>query len=89
MDFQGRVALVTGAAVGIGRATALELAEYGAAVILLDIDKTGLAAVEAEAAPPEEAHQEAVIPPLKQQLPLWSTQHTRTERYLLSTLILG
>jgi len=38
MNFQGKIALITGAAVGIGRATALELAEYGAGVILLDVN---------------------------------------------------
>ena len=37
-DFSGRVALVTGAAGGIGRATAIELARAGAKVTIADID---------------------------------------------------
>lgn len=42
--FDGRVALVTGAAQGIGRAIASALVESGAHVHLADIDATGVAA---------------------------------------------
>lgn len=38
MNFHKKIALITGAAVGIGRAVALELAECGADLILLDVD---------------------------------------------------
>ena len=38
MNFSGRCALITGAAVGIGRATALEMGRMGASLILLDVD---------------------------------------------------
>ena len=38
MNFQKKTALITGAAVGIGRAVALELAHNGADLILLDVN---------------------------------------------------
>ncbi len=47
-DFNGKVAMVTGASVGIGRATALRMAEDGAQLILLDINEEKLKAVKAE-----------------------------------------
>lgn len=44
--FLGRVAIVTGAASGIGRATARLLAEAGAVVVAVDLNVTGLAQLE-------------------------------------------
>ncbi len=38
MNFNNKVALVTGAAVGIGRATAMLLAQNGAKLVLVDIN---------------------------------------------------
>ena len=49
LDLRGGVAVVTGAASGIGRATALALARRGCAVALADRDAAGLAAAAAEA----------------------------------------
>lgn len=48
MDFENRVAIVTGAARGIGEATAWAFAKRGAAVIIVDIDGEGANRVEEE-----------------------------------------
>ncbi|MEE1280342.1 MAG: SDR family NAD(P)-dependent oxidoreductase [Oscillospiraceae bacterium] len=48
MKFQGKVAMITGASVGIGRAVALCLAEQGADLVLLDVNAEKLLAVSEE-----------------------------------------
>ena len=48
---QGKVAIITGAASGIGRAAALRLAREGAHVMAFDLNEAGLAETAAEAAP--------------------------------------
>jgi NAD(P)-dependent dehydrogenase (short-subunit alcohol dehydrogenase family) len=42
--YDGRVAVITGAASGIGRAVTIRLAQEGATVVALDVDTDGLAA---------------------------------------------
>lgn len=49
MDFKGKVAVITGAAGGIGRATALGLARSGANLVLVDRDTSALQQVAAAA----------------------------------------
>ena len=48
MELKGKVALITGAAVGIGRATAILMAERGASLVLVDLDGIGLDNLKAE-----------------------------------------
>ena len=48
MNFNNKTALITGAAVGIGRATAIKLATNGANVVLVDINPETLACVKEE-----------------------------------------
>jgi NAD(P)-dependent dehydrogenase (short-subunit alcohol dehydrogenase family) len=43
IEMNGKAAIVTGAASGLGRATAVRLAEAGAQLCLVDVDITGLA----------------------------------------------
>jgi len=50
-DMTGKVALVTGAASGLGRATALKLAAAGADLCIVDVNAEGLAETEALLAP--------------------------------------
>ena len=47
VSLDGRRALVTGAASGIGRAAALTLAKAGASVLAADVNGAGLAATQA------------------------------------------
>lgn len=48
MDFSGKTVLITGAAVGIGRACALQFAEKGANVVLVDYNADTLKETETE-----------------------------------------
>ena len=48
MNFKGKTALITGAAAGIGRATAITFAENGATVVIVDIDSEKLMATKEE-----------------------------------------
>jgi len=48
MDFTGKTAIITGAAVGIGRATAIRLAQAGANLILVDMNHEKLKEVKKE-----------------------------------------
>ena len=48
MEFSGKTAIVTGAAVGVGKATAVQLASYGANVVMVDRNEETLEKAKAE-----------------------------------------
>ena len=48
MEFKGKTAFITGAAVGIGRAVALQLAKGGANLVLVDLNTEALRKTEEE-----------------------------------------
>jgi hypothetical protein len=58
----GRVAVITGAASGIGRATAIRLAGFGMKVVMVDVDQGRMPDAEAEVIGAEGANGEAVLP---------------------------
>lgn len=47
-SLSGKTILITGAASGIGRATAKECAQIGASIVLMDLNEKGLASVKAD-----------------------------------------
>ena len=51
MEFDGRVAAITGAASGIGRALAVELSQHGCSLALCDVDEAGLTETAAQCRP--------------------------------------
>ena len=63
--FEGKVVIVTGAASGIGAATARRFASEGAMVALIDREEVGLAKVAKELA-------------AERTLPMWRTSPTST-----------
>jgi NAD(P)-dependent dehydrogenase (short-subunit alcohol dehydrogenase family) len=48
VELSGQVAIVTGAGRGIGRATALELAQMGADIVVAEMDRDGAERTEPE-----------------------------------------
>lgn len=68
MTFENKVAIVTGAARGIGKACAIRLLADGASVVLADIDADALAATAAEIGPADRVHTTVTDVSIKEQV---------------------
>ncbi|MEP6666533.1 MAG: SDR family oxidoreductase [Nocardioidaceae bacterium] len=68
MTFENKVAIVTGAARGIGKACAIRLLADGAAVVIADIDADALAATAAEIGPADRVHAQVTDVSSKEQV---------------------
>jgi len=89
---EDRMAVVTGAASGIGRAIAVRLAGEGATVLGIDRDAAGLASAQAQTTPPERLVPmtgDVTDPALPERIHNWLRQHGRVLDILVNNAGIG